>query len=887
MVEIKALSHQMHQKLVGWTPEPLGYKVRDQQAAKLAQFGLDKAKDSSEVVEMPLPNFDTYLDVLTRATEAYGVPVFERLEQLLTLKVGKASWATAPNCGGWVFKDFSPASRWEVVEPPQGQLMVLDFENITHGDTYEDFGKRIKRPVCGVGLTLAGIWLWQWNPLELETVVPFGRDNIIIGHNIPYDRQFLDIEYFQANSGNVFVDTMSMWIPVHGMGNQQLIPYQAMLGDEYAPGWMQDTASNGLAAIYQYYFGLELDKGVRDEIVDIGYLYVIRNRDKVTEYCWHDVLATLAVFKKLYPEYTAFRPSSVNRTASLLMGSYWCPLSAERYPTYFEKVEAMYHETLESINKDIGEAVEALAERTLKLYRAQYVAAKEYLGKKAKKEDITTWLNEWVNDLNDPQLNCLDWTPLNSKKFGLVPTWYAKYLSEGFRMGTKETVFILGTTYKGYKILWEGDHKTGRFITAELGDIPNPEERGKRVSNLFTKACEELVKPDENGVSVISAPGRLGDLIVLLMSLVNWKSLRKRVYHIHTESPEGFPVFLPLLSVNGTITGRCADRLTQVLPNPKPKRLGTGTKSLIEAPEGYVILGGDISSQELCIAAWLGDLEAPRNYRGLSRPFLGSCPLSVAVMTGTSSTKTDVHSVMAAEQGMERDEVKPEVYGAIYGQAVKGCTEYLMKTKPSWSEAKCKEKATVFTNKFVGTRDGYVYKDGLASECFNHINRRIATDPKMVTPVFECVASTSLTSAKRDFKTTKVNRIVQASGSDWRDSLVVMTKYFYDYYQVRGRLMLTIHDEIRTLVHQDDVKQASYCLMLAHVYTTALFIDQLGLDLVPASKAWFEELDCTKHLSKAWDKPGKCPEYPEGLPTGYRVTANDVKAWVESGKVTV
>jgi DNA polymerase gamma 1 len=210
-----------------------------------------------------------------------------------------------------------------------------------------------------------------------------------------------------------------------------------------------------------------------------------------------------------------------------------------------------------------------------------------------------------------------------------------------------------------------------------------------------------------------------------------------------------------------------------------------------------------------------------------------------------------------------------------------------MEHMPSWTEALCRESAKKFTIGFVGKRDGTRYTGGLASEFFNYANRKVAQDPLMLTPVFKCAASTSLTANRHEFKTTKINRIVQASGADWRDALLVFTQFFIDYYGIDARIMLTIHDELRYIVADPDIPQFSYVLMLSHVYTIALFIDTLGLDLIPASKAWFEEIDVTQNLLKAWDKTGVCPEFPEGFPKGHGITAPDVLEYIYGGLVKV
>jgi len=889
MVSINKLSNKLHLQLIGRLPRDVHPYERKLQQDKLRPFGLEASIDNSTTVNLPVPELGTYKEVIRKATADLGAPLISRLNEYASGDYLPCGFTLPPARPGWFQRSANVPGKWQSIpQPPDGIVITLDFETVNipierlvpweDGDSSQWF------PVCCVGITATDIYVWQWNPDNLVSTVPFGRNCVVVGHNVPYDRQFLAPEYLRTPSGNYFADTMAMWIPVRGMGNQQRIVFKMSESDPFAPMWSDETATNGLDAIYSFYFDQKLDKGVRDELIKYGYDYCRQEFSSVLQYCYKDVIATYQVFQKVYEENKIHRPSPTTQTAQLLMGSYWCPLSTTRYPSYYRDVET----ATQAIREQLDAVVDNRVHEVYVMYNESFQDYLSQFGKQLNKGNVEAIVKGWCELLarESPQLAQLDWTPALTGKTKGQPVWYRNHRAKPYHMATRVTPLLLNVTWRDRAVLWCDE--LGYYTLDDQGQreaLPHPEDRGQRVTQLFIKGFSV---PVEEGM--LSAPGDLKTAIKAMNSLVNWTSIRKRVKALHVECPEGYPVTLFQITVTGTITGRCADNFSQVMPNPKAKRWGTGVKTLVEAPEGYVIIGGDISSQELTVAAWLAD-QVKLDYRQ-TLPFIGASPLSVSVMCGTSSTKTDVHSIMAAKQGMKRSDVKPEVYGGLYGQRVKGCREYLMKVMPTWSEEYCNEMAIKFTDNFVGKQDGRGgFTGGLASEAFTAIEK-ITKESGQPTPVLRCKVTKALEDVGRNFKTTMVNRIVQASGADWRDILVVLTSYFFKYYGIDGRLMLTIHDEIRAVVNKEHVLQAAYALNLAHVMTTCAFIDRLNLDLIPSSKAWFEEIDVTQHLSKtAKSDDGKpfcqCPEFPQGLPEGIVITATDLMAAIESGEVTV
>jgi DNA mitochondrial polymerase exonuclease domain len=210
-----------------------------------------------------------------------------------------------PSGPGW----FKWVGYWVASEPPTGP-MVLDFETMPQVE-----GSRVWQPtVCGVW---ADTWfIWTCDPENPVSVIPFGTDCTVIGHNVGYDRGYLAPEYLQKPSGNEFIDTMGLWVATRGMCNQQRALFKS---SDMTPEWQKETTTNGLDAVYAFYFpGETLDKGVRADIVATGegFLegthgletvkgFLTAFRSQIGLYCLSDIGATFRVLGKLYPEYQA------------------------------------------------------------------------------------------------------------------------------------------------------------------------------------------------------------------------------------------------------------------------------------------------------------------------------------------------------------------------------------------------------------------------------------------------------------------------------------------------------------------------------------------------------------------------------------------------------
>lgn len=142
-------------------------------------------------------------------------------------------------------------------------------------------------------------------------------------------------------------------------------------------------------------------------------------------------------------------------------------------------------------------------------------------------------------------------------------------------------------------------------------------------------------------------------------------------------------------------------------------------KAMVQAPPGYVLVGADVDSQELWIAAVLGDAHFA-GMHGEREPGLGKgrqpgpqaqaagqdgSELSLSAsppgctafgwmtLQGRKSRGTDLHSKTAATVGISREHAKIFNYGRIYGAGQPFAERLLMQFNHRLTRQEAAEKA--------------------------------------------------------------------------------------------------------------------------------------------------------------------------------------------------
>lgn len=227
------------------------------------------------------------------------------------------------------------------------------------------------------------------------------------------------------------------------------------------------------------------------------------------------------------------------------------------------------------------------------------------------------------------------------------------------------------------------------------------------------------------------------------------------------------------------------------------------------------------------------------------------------------SEGTDMHSKTASIIGISRDQAKILNYARIYGAAQQFAAQLLVRFNPNAPQAAAYAKAEQLYTSTKGAavtkndraRGNYTaWEGGSESETFNKLES-IARMKTPVTPVLKAQISSGLQpryfGAQSDqFLRSRVNWCVQSSAVDYLHILVVSMTELFTRYDIKGRYCISIHDEIRYIVADEDVDRAAYALHLSNMYVRALFSHAVGIPDLPEGVAFFSAVDIDHVIRK-------------------------------------
>lgn len=81
--------------------------------------------------------------------------------------------------------------------------------------------------------------------------------------------------------------------------------------------------------------------------------------------------------------------------------------------------------------------------------------------------------------------------------------------------------------------------------------------------------------------------------------------------------------------------------------------------------------------------------------------------------------------------------------------------------------------------------------------------------------------------------TSRINWVVQSSAVDYLHLLLVSMRWLLDWYNINGRLCISIHDEVRYLVASEQRYKCALALQIANLWTRSMFAYQLGMRDLP------------------------------------------------------
>lgn len=329
-------------------------------------------------------------------------------------------------------------------------------------------------------------------------------------------------------------------------------------------------------------------------------------------------------------------------------------------------------------------------------------------------------------------------------------------------------------------------------------------------------------------------------------------------------------LILPHVVVMGTITRRAIEKTWLTASNAKKNRVGSELKAMVRAPEGYSIVGADVDSEELWIAGLMGDAQI-----GLH----GGSAIGWMTLEGTKAAGTDVHSTTAKITGTTRDAAKVFNYSRIYGAGIKHATQLLMDAMKPPDLAIATEKAESLYRATKGSKIGWKTKNfhtfwhgGTESYLFNAMEQ-IARSARPRTPALACGITTALQEEylekETEHMTSRINWAVQSSGVDYLHLLIVATDYLCRIYAIDARYLISVHDEVRYLVKDEDATRAALAMQIANLWTRSQFAFKLGMDDLPQGVGFFSAVDVDKVLRKEVFMECVTPSNPNPIPPGF------------------
>lgn len=189
--------------------------------------------------------------------------------------------------------------------------------------------------------------------LSIEDLIPMGRSDIerlIVGHNVSFDRSYIQEQYAIGLDKTRFLDTMSLHIAVSGLNQEQ-----KMFAVRNGNPWDNVSSLNNLGDVYKLYCNPEVavNKDPRNVFVKGTLLDVYENFHDLTDYCANDVSVTLKILKSLFPIYAKRFPSPITLAGMLEMSVMYLPVNRKTWLRYLNESQTIYHEFKEEINQTL------------------------------------------------------------------------------------------------------------------------------------------------------------------------------------------------------------------------------------------------------------------------------------------------------------------------------------------------------------------------------------------------------------------------------------------------------------------------------------------------------------------------------------------------------
>ncbi|KAJ0116370.1 hypothetical protein J7T55_007350 [Diaporthe amygdali] len=833
---------------------------------------------------------------------------------------------------GWTkyyCKDGTGPEITEEVEAPDETMLSFDVEVMWQENPFAVMA-------CAASPTAWYVWLSPWllGETDVKTqLVPLGdptKERIVVGHNIGYDRARILEEYDIKQTKNCFLDTMSLHVAVNGMCSQQRPTWMkaqknrekervaraegnfslgALMDEEEL--WVGRSSINSLRDVAKFHLNVSMDKSARDDFSGLDRQKVLEKLDDLLNYCAADVAITHRVFSIVFTNFLKTCPHPVSFAALRHLSSVILPVD-DSWNSYIANAEATY----QKLSVGVQERLISLAEKALEV-----------------KDDEEKWSN-------DPWLKQLDWSgqeikwvkgkkkgdpprPSKNQKMPGMPKWYKDLFATkdapiSISVRTRIAPLLLRLSWEGHPLFWSDEH--GWTFRVSREEREHYVKNSMKLCDMTDEKTEPLLRDDIHGV-YFKVPHKDGpaarcanpmakgylnyfesgiltseyayakEALEMNASCSYWISARERirsqlvVYEKELRVPKGQKAgdtaqgyILPQLIPMGTITRRAVENTWLTASNAKETRVGSELKAMVKAPPGYSFVGADVDSEELWIASVLGDAIFQLH---------GGNAIGFMTLEGSKAAGTDLHSRTASILGISRNHAKVFNYGRIYGAGLKFAAQLLRQFNPTLSERETEAiaKKLYTSTKGAQSERKVLYKrkfwrGGTESFVFNKLEE-FAEQRRPRTPVLGAGITEALMSSyvsKGGFLTSRINWAIQSSGVDYLHLLIVSMDYLARRFNIDARLAITVHDEIRYLVKNEDKYRAAMALQIANLWTRCMFAQQIGIDDLPQSCAFFSAVDIDHVLRKEVDMPCITPSNDTPIPPGESIDIQQLLA---------
>lgn len=690
--------------------------------------------------------------------------------------------------------------------------------------------------------------------------------------------------------------------------------------------WVERSSINSLRDVAKFHLNVTIDKELRDSFGELDREGVVSKLDELLTYCAADVAITHRVYQVVFPNFLRVCPHPVSFAALRHIASEILPVN-KTWDSYIKNADATY----ERLSNGVRDRLVALAEKALEIKddpdkwgNDPWMKQLDWSGQEIKMTK---------GKKGEPP------RPRAGQKMPGMPKWYKDLFPRqgdpiNLTVRTRIAPLLLRLSWDGHPLFWSDKYgwtfrvpraEAPKYTQKQMVPCDFSDERIAALKEDWQHVYFKLphkdgpearcVNPMAKGYLSYFENGTLSseypyakEALEMNASCSYWISARERITKqmvVYQDKlppsaaaspgsqsapqPDGgqetdeTPVggfILPQVIPMGTITRRAVENTWLTASNAKKNRVGSELKAMVRAPPGYVFVGADVDSEELWIASVVGDA----TFR-----IHGGNAIGFMTLEGTKAAGTDLHSRTASILGITRNDAKVFNYGRIYGAGLKFAAQLLRKFNPSLSEEDTIAIASKLYASTKGTKTNRkalykrpFWRGGTESFVFNKLEE-FAEQDRPRTPVLGAGITEALMGSyvrKGGYLTSRINWAIQSSGVDYLHLLIVAMDYLARRFNLDMRLALTVHDEIRYLVREDDKYRAAMALQVANLWTRAMFAQQVGIDDLPQSCAFFSAVDIDRVLRKEVDMSCVTPSNPVPIPPGESI---DIYNLLEKG----